>query len=96
MDTNDSKVFEEFMIDFIGFESDGQTREANPIVESRIPKTTNRSSEMEREYRGDTAAKVQSADLFKSVGQARLLSRHRDGELCGQCDKTSAKLSTGI
>ena len=51
MDTEDAKYFTEFIAEFLMFESDGQTREANPIKESRVPRSTNPNAKPKVTYR---------------------------------------------
>lgn len=46
-----SAIFVEFVCDFMMFEADGQTKVKNPIVESRVPKTTKQDSKPKVTYR---------------------------------------------
>lgn len=46
-----SETFVEFVCDFMMFEADGQTKVKNPIVESRVPKTTKQDSKPKVTYR---------------------------------------------
>jgi len=47
----DADVFREFVSDFLMYESDGQTKEKNPIKESRVPKTNNPNGKPRTTYR---------------------------------------------
>ena len=47
----DADMFREFVADFLMYESDGQTKEKNPIEESRVPKTNNPNSKPRVTYR---------------------------------------------
>jgi hypothetical protein len=60
LDNKDKKeeyqMFIEFISDFLMFESDGQTKVKNPIVESRVPKATKPDSKSRVTYRTLTPA----------------------------------------
>lgn len=45
------RIFKEFVADFLMYESDGQTKEKNPIKESRTPKSTNPNAKSKVTYR---------------------------------------------
>jgi hypothetical protein len=45
------EMFKEFISDFLMYESDGQTKERNPIVESRVPKATKPDAKPRVTYR---------------------------------------------
>lgn len=47
----ESHMFKEFVAEFLMYESDGQTKEKNPIKESRVPKATNPNAKPKVTYR---------------------------------------------
>lgn len=50
-DTFEKEAFGEFVSDFLMYESDGQTKEKNPVVESRVPRTTKSDAKPKVTYR---------------------------------------------
>lgn len=50
----DAVMFREFVADFLMYESDGQTKEKNPIQESRVPKATSPNAKSKVTYRTQT------------------------------------------
>lgn len=70
--TLEGEVFSEFVCEFLMYESDGQTKEKNPIMESRVPRTTKPDAKPKITYRTLTPL-----DRFEEHLEA-ISSKYRD------------------